>query len=151
MHRILDARVRCPNLVGVAAPARVAVEVILLAANTANATLVAMKNLLLHPLVVPEIASLAKVSTEIGTAGNALPRGWLSDVASRTDHLRDPCPVDFVRTGAVVCLPVVVAVSAPKGFAAARGDDTASPLVVLAALCSSIEEGDATITAACCS
>jgi len=62
VHGVLHAGVGVPNLVGITASTGVAVEVILAAANTTDTALLAMKNLLLHSLVVPKVA----VGTEVG-------------------------------------------------------------------------------------
>jgi hypothetical protein len=64
VHSVFHASVSLPDLVRVATSARITVEVVLAATNSADPTLVAMEHLFLNALVVPEVARLAKVSSE---------------------------------------------------------------------------------------
>jgi len=56
VHGVLHARVGVSNLVGIAAPTGVAVEVVLSPAHAADTAFLAVKNLLLNSIVIPEVA-----------------------------------------------------------------------------------------------
>jgi len=71
VHCVLDARVRVTDLIGVATATRITVEEVLAATHTADAALVAVEDLLLDTLVVPEVTVLAEVIPENLTTGHA--------------------------------------------------------------------------------
>jgi len=55
-HGVLYTCVRLPDLIGIATPASVAMEIVFAAAHSADATVPAMEDLLLVSLVIPELA-----------------------------------------------------------------------------------------------
>jgi hypothetical protein len=78
MHGVLYAHVRLSDLVRVATPTSVAVEVVLATTNPAYSALVAVEDQFLDALVVPEVAVLAKVGPEDLSTGSATLRRRLS-------------------------------------------------------------------------
>lgn len=55
VHGILHTRVRVANLVGIATPTGVTVEIVFAPAHATDATLLAVENLLLNAVVIPEV------------------------------------------------------------------------------------------------
>jgi len=104
-------------------------EVTVTASDPANPTTVAMKHLLLHTIIVPEVASLAEVTAKHLTTSTALPSRRLSSRTLLTDHLADLRAIDLMRTP-TTALFLVVTVSAPERFSTTRCDDATASSVV---------------------
>jgi len=131
MHGLLHASVRAPYLVRIATPTSVAMEEFVPASHATYATTAAMEDLLLDPLVIPEVALSAEVRSEdLPTRHATLPRP-LRGLAVMADDLSDPCPVDLVLSR-LAPLSLVVAVAAPEVRPAAWRHDAAAPPVVAA-------------------
>jgi len=126
-HGILYARVRVPNLVRITASASIAMEVVFSAADPADPAPVAMKDLLLFPFVVPELALGAVIGAEDLAATNALAARLLRRPANLADHLLDLRPVKLMRLG------VVVTMATPERLATTRRHNATSAPVVAAA------------------
>mmetsp|Transcript_99532 Transcript_99532/g.187121 ORF Transcript_99532/g.187121 Transcript_99532/m.187121 type:complete len:139 (+) Transcript_99532:526-942(+) len=125
MHGVLDASMRIPDLVRIAAATGVAVEVVLAPTDAADATPLAVEDLLLDAVVVPEVAVRAEVGTEDLVAVGTLPARRLRPETPLADHLSDASPVNLVGPQPTTVLPLVVAMAAPENFSAAWCDNSA--------------------------
>mmetsp|Transcript_138569 Transcript_138569/g.386512 ORF Transcript_138569/g.386512 Transcript_138569/m.386512 type:complete len:226 (+) Transcript_138569:184-861(+) len=134
VHRVLHACVVGPDLDGVAAAARIAMKVVLTATDTADAALVAVENLLLDAVVVPEVTGRAVVIAEHLATSHAVAPWRLPREARLADYLPDLRPVDLMRSPAVATLGLIVAVPAPECLPAAGGNYATTASVVAAPL-----------------
>merc|ERR1719191_2723305 len=126
MHSVLHTCVRISDLVRVAAPASVAMEVVLAATNTAYSALGAMEYQFLNAVIIPEFAILAEVGPKDLPARNAILSWRLSCRTLLADHFRDLCSVNFVGVNPTGILDLIVTVTAPEGLPAAWGNDAAA-------------------------
>jgi hypothetical protein len=110
---------------GNARAARVAVHQIRCALYAANAALVAVVVIPLHP-IVKEVAHGAKVGGKLDAALNARVGHGLPFITFGADHFFDRMPVHFMALG------VIVAVTAHIRLVAARGNQAATAHVVFA-------------------
>jgi len=133
VHGVLDAGVRAPDLVRIAAATGIAVEEILAATYAADAAPGAVENLFLDSVVIPEVAELTKVAPEHLAARRALPRRTLAVLTFLANHLTYLRPVDLVAVPAITP-SLVVAMPTPEGLTTTRCNDSAPPPVVATSL-----------------
>lgn len=89
MHGVLHARVGVPNLIGIARPASITMEVVFTPSHATDPASLAVENLLLISIVVPQVAVRTEVGPQDGFAINALSGSWLHNETQLADHLCD--------------------------------------------------------------
>lgn len=133
MHGVLDTRVRVKDLVRVATATSVAMEIIVATTDAADATSLAVENLLLHTIIIPEVAVSTKICPEDLIALYTLPARRLRKMAPLADNLFNVCSVYLVGIQPFV-LPLIVTMPAPEDLSTAWGHNTAFAPVVPATL-----------------
>jgi hypothetical protein len=107
-------------------------EIIFASTHTAYAAFMAMENLLLNPIVIPEVAIRTEVSPQYCLATDALPARWLHTEANLANDLFDERPIDLMGAYPANIHFLIVAVTAPKNFPTTRSHDAALAAVMSA-------------------